>query len=131
MTLDKRRQSEGLERRLRREVDSAFLVRLRACVDANLAEQAFGVTHLAAEMGLSRRQLARRCRYVTGMAPNQLIRTVRLEKGRDLLQRCAHATVAEVAYAVGFTPNYFSRIYVEAFGELPRDALYLRRNQSD
>ena len=68
--------------------------------------------------------LLRKIKDITGLTPEQVVREVKLQKARTLLENRAHATVSEVAYAVGFeTPEYFSKRYANRFGKRPADYL--------
>ena len=96
--------------------DRIFLEQLRAGVRANLARPDFGVAALARSLGLSRRPLQRRVVRLTGLTPVEYLRTERLETARRLLQSERYATVAEVAEAVGYSRNYFYRLYRERYG---------------
>ena len=101
--------------------EEALLERILAVVEAHLGDSTFHVNRLADEVGLSRRQLTRRVKALTGEAPSELIRRMRLERAADLLAARA-GTIAEVAYAVGFkTPAHFSTAFREAYGLSPSE----------
>lgn len=77
------------------------------------------VEDLAAEMNLSRVQLYRKVKAITGSSPVELLRTARLNRGHQLLLT-TDKTVSEVAYAVGFSaPAYFTKCFKEEFGMVP------------
>ncbi|HMB93879.1 MAG TPA: two-component regulator propeller domain-containing protein, partial [Rhodothermales bacterium] len=99
--------------------EAAFLERILAVIEDHLGDSTFNVEMLAAEMGLSSRQLTRRVRAVTGEAPGRLIRRLRLERATYLLE--AHvSTIAEVAYAVGFQDaDHFSKQFRRVYGVPP------------
>ncbi len=68
---------------------------------------------------MSQPQLHRKLTALTGKNATLFIRSVRLAKGKALLQE-ENMTVSEVAYAVGFTdPKYFSRVFSNEFGLPP------------
>lgn len=78
----------------------------------------FDTEEFAKKVGMSRRNLQRRLKKVTGLTPGQYLREVRLEMARGTLERGVYQTIAEVAYASGFTtPYYFSQIYEKRFGK--------------
>jgi len=82
-------------------------------------DQALSVPSLAAETGLSQRQLERLFRSHTGRSPNQYYRMLRLDLARDMVTRSAKA-MPEIAGACGFqSPVHFSRAYKEQFGLPP------------
>ena len=99
--------------------ENDFLARFRARVQAHLADEDLNVEQLGSELGLSRVQLYRKVKALTGYSPVELIRITRL-KAADNLLKTTDKTVAEIAYAVGFaTPSYFSKCYKELFGRQP------------
>ena len=99
--------------------ENDFLGRFRAQVQAHLSDENLSVEQLGSELGLSRVQLYRKVKALTGYSPVELVRITRLKAAEQLL-KTTDKTVAEVAYAVGFgTPSYFSKCYKELFGRLP------------
>ena len=102
-----------------RPQENDFLGRFRTQVQAHLGDEDLSVEQLGSELGLSRVQLYRKVKALTGYSPVELVRITRLKAAEQLL-RTTDKTVAEVAYAVGFgTPSYFSKCYKELFGRLP------------
>ncbi|MEZ4269293.1 MAG: ATP-binding protein [Myxococcota bacterium] len=99
------------------------LARIDATIEAHLAEPAFGVIELAAALGLSRRQLQREIRRLTGLSPSEHLRGARMAAAERRLKSGARDTVAEVAADVGLSPAYFSRLYSTWFGRAPSDDL--------
>jgi AraC-like DNA-binding protein len=95
-----------------------FLDRLRTAMEAGLAEPRFNVDELAAELFMSRRQLLRKVQALTGEAPGDLLRRLRLERATALLR--GGASVKEVARAVGFrSASHFTQAFREAHGVTP------------
>ena len=88
-------------------------------VEANLANSDLSVDDLAANMNLSRVQLYRKVKAITGSSPVELLRTARLNRGYQLLLK-SDKTVSEVAYEVGFSnPNNFATAFKEMYGMPP------------
>ena len=102
------------------EIDKSFLKQLRKIIQENLANSDLSVEQIGDEIGLSRVQLYRKVKALTGYSPVEMLRKARLTRARHLL-RTTEKTVSEVAYAVGFsTPSYFSKCYKDEFGESPK-----------
>lgn len=102
------------------QADAEWLAALEAWTLANLKDDLLTVTAMAQQMTLSDRQLLRRLKALTGLAPQQYIAEMRLQKARESLEIGAFRTVAEAAYAAGFgNAKAFSRAYRERFGRLP------------
>ena len=105
---------------LSNEIDKSFLKQLRKIIQENLANSDLSVEQIGDEIGLSRVQLYRKVKALTGYSPVEILRKARLTRARHLLQT-TERTVSEVAYAVGFsTPSYFSKCYKDEFGENPK-----------
>ena len=101
---------------------SLFIARFKEVVEARLADSELSVEELAADMNLSRVQLYRKVKSITGSSPVELLRTARLNRGYQMLLT-TDKTISEVAYAVGFTaPSYFTKCFKDEFGMLPGDS---------
>lgn len=106
--------------KLSTETDKNFITQLRRIIQVNLADSDLSVEKIGDEIGLSRVQLYRKVKALTGYSPVEMLRKARLVRARQLLQT-TDKNVSEVAYAVGFsTPSYFSKCYKEEFGESPK-----------
>jgi AraC-like DNA-binding protein len=79
------------------------------------------VEEIASEMNLSRVQLYRKVKALTGSSPVELMRKARLSKAYRLLLS-GDKNISEVAYEVGFSaPSYFTKCFKDEFGVLPGD----------
>ena len=104
---------------LSNEIDKSFLKQLRKIIQENLSNSDLSVEQIGDEIGLSRVQLYRKVKALTGYSPVEILRKARLTRARHLLQT-TDKSVSEVAYAVGFsTPSYFSKCYKEEFDLQP------------
>jgi signal transduction histidine kinase/DNA-binding response OmpR family regulator len=101
------------------EGDARYLQHLLTTIRARMPDETFKVATLAEAMKQDRSHLFRRVREVTGLAPSDLIRDLRLERAAELL----HADVgpiSEIAYAVGFSSvAYFTKCFRERYGRTP------------
>ena len=103
-------------------LEEAFLARVRQAVEAALDDETLGVETLSSELAMSRTQLHRKLKALTGQAPGDFIRLVRLNHAHALLAAGA-VTVAEVAYQVGYgNPANFSTSFSRHFGYAPSEA---------
>lgn len=102
-------------------VGGAFISRFREVVESRLDNSDLSVDDLAADMNLSRVQLYRKVKAITGSSPVELLRTARLNRAYQLLLT-TDKSVSEVAYAVGFSaPAYFTKCFKEKYGMVPGD----------
>jgi len=100
---------------------SVFITRFKEVIEARLTDSEISVEDLAADMNLSRVQLYRKVKNVTGSSPVELLRTARLKRAYQLLVT-TELTVSEVAYQVGFSaPSYFTKCFKDEYGQLPGD----------
>lgn len=100
-------------------LDQAFLARTTASIEAHLDEEGFTIERLADEVGLSVSQLNRKLNALIDQPAGKLIRSMRLQRGADLLERQA-GTIAEIAYRVGFSnQSHFSTAFKNQFGVSP------------
>lgn len=97
------------------EADKTFVGRLRTAIQEHLGDSDFSVERLGEEIGLSRVQLYRKVKALTGQTPVELLRKARLTKARLLLEK-TEKSVSEIAYEVGFTsPSYFNKCFKDEF----------------
>jgi signal transduction histidine kinase/DNA-binding response OmpR family regulator len=98
-----------------------FILQVRQLIEENIDNELFGVSELANSIHLSRSQLHRKLKSLTGQAPNELIRNYRLERAMQLLQQNS-GTVTEISYQTGFSsPAYFSKCFSDRYGYPPGD----------
>ena len=103
-------------------IEDAFISRFKKIVEERLSTSDLSVEDLAADMGLSRVQLYRKVKALTGSTPVDLLRKARLAQAQKLLQEST-LSVSEVAYQVGFaSPSYFTKCYKDEFGTVPGEA---------
>lgn len=96
-----------------------FMERVLACVDLHLSEPDFGVEQLAAEVGMSERTLQRKLKAMADSTPQDVIRSIRLNRARSLLESSS-LSISEVAFKVGFQePTNFSRSFKKQFSSPP------------
>ncbi|MGI4866932.1 MAG: two-component regulator propeller domain-containing protein [Janthinobacterium lividum] len=100
-------------------LDQAFLEKFDAAVLTHLSDENYGVDQLGSDLGLSRTQLHRKLKALTGQAPGEYLRQTRLLRALALLQAKV-GSVAEVAYQVGYgSPAHFSTAFSRQFGYPP------------
>lgn len=101
--------------------DEVFLQKLIGLVQSRIDDTDLAVADLCAAANLSNMQVNRKLKALTGRTPSGFIRFVRLQKASELLKTTS-LNISEIAYATGFSsPNYFSRVFSEAYGYPPSD----------
>ena len=102
-----------------KSMDAAFMQKIKEVIEARLDDEQFNVVDLGQQIGMSRSQLHRKLSALTGFSPNEVIRNMRLERAKQLIEQKA-GTVSEVAYLCGFSsPTYFIKCFREYFGSTP------------
>ncbi len=100
-------------------VDEVFLEKVMVSIEENLDNTAFSVECLGQSVGMSRSQIHRKLKALTGLPPNKFIRNMRLGRAMELLKNNV-GTVAEVSYMTGFgSPNYFNKCFHDLYGHAP------------
>ncbi|MFQ3597892.1 MAG: response regulator [Chloroherpetonaceae bacterium] len=104
-----------------RPTDEAFLQRLLHTFQKHIHDDDFHIEHIAEKVGLSRSQLHRKVKALTGKNITEFLQEARLKRAEELL-KLGRWTVSDVAYQVGYTNmSYFSKIFKDAFGVLPSE----------
>ena len=100
-------------------LDEKFVQDALTIVEKNISNAEFSVEELSRALLLSRTAVYKRLFVLTGKTPTEFIRSVRLQRAMQLLEK-TKMTIAEVAYETGFNnPKYFSKYFKAAFGKLP------------
>ena len=106
-------------------LDEQLIERAIKEVEKRIADSDFSVEELSAAVGLSRTHLYKKLMFITGKGPSEFIRTIRLKRGRQLLEE-SQLQISEIAYAVGFnSPKRFTINFKNEFGVSPSE--YLKR----
>lgn len=101
--------------------DRLFMEKILRIVEEHISREDFVVEELAANAGMSQSQLQRKLKALINQSPNQLIRSVRLQRARELITKNA-GTISEISYMVGYgDPGYFTKSYKSYFGVLPSE----------
>jgi DNA-binding response OmpR family regulator/nitrogen-specific signal transduction histidine kinase len=103
--------------------DKDFLKKVTDYVIENISNSDLSVEELSETMHLSRSQLYRKIKSLSGHSANEFIRIIRLGQAKKLIQ-LKQLPINEVGYKVGFaTPSYFTKCYKEHFGKLPSEEI--------
>lgn len=102
-------------------LDRKFIDRLKAAMEKHLPESDVKVDDIGSDIGLSRVQLYRKLKAITGLSPAELLRQMRLQKARDLIMH-SDQPISAIAYDTGFSsPGYFSKCFRDEYGISPSD----------
>jgi len=99
--------------------EAAFLIKINECILKNLDNEQFDANALSNAMAISRAQLLRRLKSLTGNSPAYYLKNFRLEKAKKLLET-RDVTVSEAACQTGFnSPSNFAKVFSEKYGITP------------
>ena len=102
-------------------ITKELIAKLKETVQKHMSNSNLKMDDLGEEMGISRVQLYRKIKTITGLSPVELLRQMRLQQGYVLLST-TNKTVQEIAYEVGFgTPGYFSKCFRQQYGKYPME----------
>ena len=99
--------------------DEVFIENALESIEANMSNPEYNVEDFGRDVGLSRMQLYRKLKAMTGLSANEFIRNIRLKRAAQLIEQ-NELTIAEVTYEVGFTDRqYFRTCFKKQFGVNP------------
>lgn len=102
-------------------VDRSIINHFHSYVTENMSNPELDIPQLCEEFGMSRVQLYRKCKSITGQSPVELIRIIRLKAATVLLET-TDKSVSEIGYETGFSsPSYFAKCYKDQYNESPTD----------
>lgn len=108
--------------------DAALMERIIKSVNSRLDDSNFNVEMLAEDVGLSRAQLHRRMKELTGVSVGEYIRNQRLQQAAKLLQ-AGDVSISQVTYAIGFsTPAHFTVAFKKYYGITPSEYMAKHAN---
>jgi DNA-binding response OmpR family regulator/anti-sigma regulatory factor (Ser/Thr protein kinase) len=101
--------------------DELLMERIMKAINKNLSDSDFNVDILTQEVGISRAQLHRKMKEMTGISTSEFLRNIRLEQAARLLKE-QKINVTQVAYTVGFSNlAHFSTVFRKHFGVAPSE----------
>ena len=110
-------------------LDEKLIEKAIKVVEEHMNDTDFSVEILGEFLGLSRSHLYKKLMVITGKGPADFIRTIRLKRGRQLLEK-SQLQIAEIAYEVGYnSPKRFTINFREEFGLSPSEYLRIHKQQ--
>lgn len=110
--------------------NDALMERVLKSVNENLSNTDFGVESLTKSVGISRAQLHRKMKEMTGLSTSEFIRNVRLEQAARLIGN-KKINITQVAYSVGFNNQaHFSTVFKKHFGMTPTEYAEMKQNET-
>jgi len=108
-------------------LDESFLQKIIETIDQNMNNSEYNIEDMCKDIGMSRMQLYRKLKAITGLSANELIRTQRLQRAAQLLEQDV-LNISQITYEVGFNDlKYFRSRFQEHFGMTPSD--YIKKHK--
>jgi signal transduction histidine kinase/DNA-binding response OmpR family regulator/ligand-binding sensor domain-containing protein len=115
-------ESEGAPAPAVPDLEHEFLQKAYAAIEDHLTDEQFSVEQLSNALLLSRSQLHRKLKALTGQTTSEFLRDYRLKKALELLRQPG-LSIGEVSHKVGFgSPQYFATKFKERYGYPPSEA---------
>lgn len=103
-------------------LDKDFIHKVLDYINDNMSDSDLSVELLASQLHLSRSQLYRKVKTLTGQTVNEFLRKVRLQRAKQIIETNGDVNISEVCYKVGFSsPSYFTKCFKAHFGVLPTE----------
>lgn len=100
--------------------DYEFVSKIQSVIADQLADENFSIDTLAEQMHMSRSNFYRKIKAMSGMSPNDYLKTLRMNKAAELIM--GGTRISEVAQQVGFTSSsYFAKCFKSQYGVLPKE----------
>lgn len=101
------------------DLDNTFLQEFMNFVAKNYNRQDFGMPDFEKVFHLSRAQIYRKVKALTGQSVSEYIKKVRMERAKQMIGE-GKLTISEIAYEVGYSsPGYFATVFKGEFGVSP------------
>jgi AraC-like DNA-binding protein len=103
--------------------DEKFLKQALFVVEKHLSDNEFSIEDFSREMCMSRAQLHRKLKALTGKSASRYIMSLRLLIASDMIRK-QEGNISEIAYSVGFSSAiYFTRCFKKEYGYPPSKLL--------
>jgi len=101
--------------------NDALMERIMRSVNAHMSDPDFNVDALAVDVGISRAQLHRKMKEITGIPSGKFLRNLRMEQAARLLRE-GKVNIAQIADSVGYSDqSHFSTVFKTYFGMSPSE----------
>jgi signal transduction histidine kinase/ligand-binding sensor domain-containing protein/DNA-binding response OmpR family regulator len=102
-------------------LDEKFMFRVNEIIEKHISEEEFNMEGFGDELFMSRMQVHRKLKALTGKSANRYMRSFKLQKARKMIEE-KQGNISEIAYSLGFnTPAYFTKCFKDEFGYPPSE----------
>ena len=109
--------------------DEQFMKRVMEIVNENISNSDFNISQMVDEVGMSRTQLHRKLKELTGFSAARFVQNIRMQQAMKLLKE-KRVNVSQIAYSVGFaSQTHFSTTFKQYYGVSPTE--YIRQLETE
>ena len=109
--------------------DELFMKRVMNIINSNISNSDFNITQMVDEVGMSRTQLHRKLKELTGFSASRFVQNIRMQQAMKLLKE-KKVNVSQIAYSVGFSSQtHFSTTFKQYYGVSPTE--YIRQIEAE
>ncbi len=113
-------------------LDAEFLNKLNDIIENNLGDFNLNIEKLCRHVGMSRSNMFKKLKALTGLSPTEYMRNFRLNKALRMMIEDRSLNISDVGYRVGFnSPAYFTQSFRKVYGKAPKEFVedYLKREK--
>ena len=101
--------------------DEQLMERVMKSINQNLSDSDYNVETLARDVGLSRSQLHRKMKEMTGLSTGKFVRDLRMQQAGRLIRE-GRVNISQVAYSIGFCDQaHFATVFKTYYGMTPTE----------
>lgn len=101
-------------------IDQELIAKAISLVEQNISDPNYTIEHFCDDMAMSRSSLYKKLMAITGMSPIHFVRTIRIKRGRQLLETSGES-ISQIAYKTGLSPKQFAKYFKEEYGFSPSE----------
>lgn len=101
-------------------IDLQFISKAITLVEQNMSDTSYTIDLFCDDMAMSRSSLYKKLMAITGMSPIHFVRTIRIKRGRQLLENSGES-ISQIAYKTGLSPKQFAKYFKEEYGFSPSE----------
>lgn len=103
------------------EEDHLMMEKLMKFIEERISDENLKIDDMADAVGMGRTVFYGKIKAITGMAPSDFLRTLRMQRAEELIVR-SNLTFSQVSFSIGFSdPKYFTKCFKKETGMTPSE----------
>ncbi len=113
------------------EEDHLMMEKLMKFIEEQIGDENLKIDDMADAVGMGRTVFYGKIKAITGMAPSDFLRTLRMQRAEELIVR-SNLTFSQVAFSIGFSdPKYFTKCFKKETGMTPSEYRKQKRDAEE